>query len=255
MPDVLVGLDDQGIATVTLNREKRKNGITANLVEEMIAGLNQLAADSQCRVVVVTGAGTAFCSGMDLAEPIVPDEVTFMNRVGRLCQLLHEFRTPVIAKVRGAAMGFGANLALCADMVLADDTAVFGEIFTERGLSIDGGGSWTLPRSVGLHRAKEIMLLAARLSGREAADIGLVNRCVGADALDEIVADWASRLADGPRRALAVVKKQINATYGRSFGDAVDAEAAGQSLAFRSREAREGAKAFFEKRQPDFRSC
>lgn len=255
MPDVLVDLDDHGIATVTLNREKRKNGITANLVEEMIAVMDRLGVDPLCRVLVVTGAGGAFCSGMDLGEPIVPDEVTFMNRIGRLCQLVHEFPTPVIAKVRGAAMGFGANLALCADLVLADETAVFGEIFTERGLSIDGGGSWTLPRSVGLHRAKEIMLMAARLSGSEAADFGLVNRCVGVDALDEIVADWAGRLADGPRRALSVVKKQLNSTYGRSFGDAVDVEAAGQSLAFRSREAREGAKAFFEKRQPDFRSC
>lgn len=255
MPDVLIDLDERGIATLTLNREKRKNGITANLVEEMITALDQLSANSQCRVVVVTGAGSAFCSGMDLGEPIVPDEVTFMNRVGRLCQSVHEFPMPVIAKVRGAAMGFGANLALCADLILADDTAVFGEIFTERGLSIDGGGSWTLPRSVGLHRAKEIMLMAARLSGPEAADIGLINRCVGADALDGIVADWAGRLSDGPRRALSVVKKQINAGYGRSFGDVVDAEAAAQALAFRSREAREGAKAFFEKRQPDFRSC
>ena len=255
MPDVLLSVADDGVATLTLNREKRKNGITAALVDEAIGILDRLAVDQNCRVLVITGAGSAFCSGMDLAEKIVPDEFTFMNRVGRLCRQVHEFPTPVIAKVRGAAVGFGANLALCADLVIADDTAVFGEIFAERGLSVDGGGSWLVPRSVGIRRAKEIMLLASRVGAAEAAELGLINRRVVPAQLDEAVQDWATRLANGPRRALSLIKSQLNASFERSFVDAVGAEAVAQSLAFRDAESREGATAFFEKRPPDFRSC
>lgn len=255
MSDVLVSIANDGVATLTLNREKRKNGITPALVDEMVGVLDALAADPNCRVLVITGAGSAFCSGMDLAEKIVPDEFTFMNRVGRLCRQVHEFPTPVIAKVRGAAVGLGANLAFCADLVIADDTAVFSEIFAERGLSIDGGGSWLVPRSMGIRRAKEMMLLATRVSAAEAAELGLINRHVEPALLDEAVQDWAARLANGPRRALSVIKTQLNASFERSFVDALGAEAVAQSLAFRGRESREGVTAFFEKRAPDYRSC
>jgi 2-(1,2-epoxy-1,2-dihydrophenyl)acetyl-CoA isomerase len=246
---------DNGVATVTLNRPDRKNGLSNAVVEQAIEAFVALSVDDACRVVVLTGAGSAFCSGMDLSERIEPDEVTFMRRVGWLCRLVHDIPVPVIAKVRGAAMGYGANLALCADLVVAGEDAVFGEIFADRGLSIDGGGSWLVPRLVGLGRAKEIMFLAARLPARHAAEIGLVNRCVPDAELDAAVVDWSVRLADGPRRALSVIKSQLNVSFQRSFSDAVESEALAQSLAFRSKESREGARAYFEKRTPDFRSC
>ncbi|WP_216892265.1 enoyl-CoA hydratase/isomerase family protein [Nocardia alni] len=252
---VITEVDAAGVATITWNRPERKNGLNKAMVDQGIAALEKIGADDSCRVVVVTGAGSSFCSGMDLSERIEPDEVTFMRRVGRLCTLIHDLPLPVIAKVRGGAVGYGANLALCADLVLASDVAVFGEIFAERGLSIDGGGSWLVPRLVGLGRAKEIMFLASRVTAPEAAEMGLVNRCVPDADLDQLTDDWANRLADGPRRALSVIKGQLNASFERSFGDAIEAEVLGQSLAFRSKESREGAKAFFEKRRPDFRSC
>lgn len=252
---ILTEIDPAGIATLTLNRPDRKNGLNKALVDAAIATLERVAADDACRVIVLTGAGSSFCSGMDLAERIEPDELTFMRRVGHLCDLIHRLPLPVIAKVRGGAVGFGANLALCADLVVAGESAVFGEIFAERGLSIDGGGSWLVPRLIGLGRAKEIMLLAARVPGAEAAGLGLVNRCVPDADLDATVREWAVRLADGPRRALSVIKQQLNASFERSFADAIEAEALGQSLAFRSKESREGARAYFEKRTPDFRSC
>lgn len=244
-----------GVVTVTLNRPDRKNGLNRAMVDAAIAALESVAADETARVVVLEGAGTSFCSGMDLAEPITPDELTFMRRVGQLCTLVHHLPLPVISRVVGGAVGFGANLALCADIVLAGESAVFGEIFAERGLSIDGGGSWLVPRLVGLGRAKEIMFLAARVTGPEAAEMGLVNRCVPDAELDALVTGWAARLADGPRRALSQIKAQLNASFERSFTDAIEAEALGQALAFRSKESREGAKAFFEKRPADFRSC
>ena len=120
MPEVLSELAQTGVATVTWNRTHRKNGITKGLVDAAIATLTDLRDDDRCRVVIITGAGSAFCSGMDLSERIEPDEVTFMRRVGELSRLIHEFPVPVIAKVRGAAIGYGANLALCADLVIAD---------------------------------------------------------------------------------------------------------------------------------------
>ncbi|MGQ4615532.1 enoyl-CoA hydratase-related protein [Nocardia sp. R7R-8] len=252
---VLVDIDAAGVATVTLNRPKRKNGLNKAMVDAAITALERIAADDACRVVVLTGSGSSFCSGMDLAERIEPDELTFMRRVGQLCDLIHRLPLPVIAKVRGGAIGFGANLALCADLVVVGESAVFGEIFAERGLAIDGGGSWLVPRLIGLGRAKEIMLFARRLPGSEAAGLGLASRCVPDDTLDATVQEWADRLAAGPRRALSVIKQQLNASYQRSFADAIEAEALGQSLAFRSAESREGARAFFEKRAPDFRSC
>jgi 2-(1,2-epoxy-1,2-dihydrophenyl)acetyl-CoA isomerase len=254
-PVVVTEVGDEGIATVTWNRPERKNGLNKAMVDEGILALERIWADDACRVVVLTGAGSSFCSGMDLSERIEPDEVTFMRRVGHLCTLIHDLPLPVISKVRGGAVGYGANLALCADLVIASDTAVFGEIFAERGLSIDGGGSWLVPRLVGLGRAKEIMFLASRVSGREAGEMGLVNRCVPESELDHVTGEWASRLADGPRRALSVIKRQLNASFERSFADAIEAEVMGQSLAFRSKESREGARAFFEKRAPEFRSC
>lgn len=254
-PAVVTELSDAGIATVTWNRPERKNGLNKAMVDEGIAALERIGADDACRVVVLTGAGSSFCSGMDLSERIEPDEVTFMRRVGHLCTLIHDLPLPVISKVRGGAVGYGANLALCADLVIASDTAVFGEIFAERGLSVDGGGSWLVPRLVGLGRAKEIMFLASRITGREAGEMGLVNRCVPDTELDHATVEWATRLADGPRRALSVIKRQLNASFERSFADAIEAEVMGQSLAFRSKESREGARAFFEKRTPDFRSC
>ena len=255
MSEILTSLDEAGIATVTLNREHRKNGINKALVDQAIDSFIALAADDACRVVILTGAGSAFCSGMDLSERIEPDEVTFMRRVGQLVRLVKELHVPVIAKVRGAAFGYGANLAFCADLVVADDTAVFCEIFSERGLSIDGGGSWSIPKSVGIRRAKEILLLAPRIPAQDAVEFGLINRCVTPDELDPLVGDWATRLADGPKRALSQIKKQIDASYALSFAEAVEGEALGQSLAFRGKESREGARSFLEKRQPDFRSC
>ena len=255
MADVLFDLDPAGIATVTLNREKRKNGITKSVIDEALEILSGLAQDGACRVVVLTGAGSAFCAGMDLSAPIEPDEFTFMRRVGELCRAVYEFPTPVIAKVRGAAMGFGANLALCADLVVADDTAVFGEVFADRGLTVDGGGTWLVPRRVGLGKAKELLLLAAKTPARDALAMGLINRCVGPDELDGAVAEWAGRLADGPKRALGSIKQNLNASSERSFQDALASEALAQVWAFGSKESREGVKSFFEKRAPDFRSC
>lgn len=251
-PLVLVDVVDH-VATLSLNRPSRKNGLTSALVEELVRVLADIPENPEIRCLVVTGAGDAFCSGMDLAEAIPEDAAAFMRRVGLACSLLHSLPIPTISRVQGAAVGFGANFALCADLVLVSTQAKFAEVFAQRGLSVDGGGTWLLPRLIGPAKAKELLFFGGTLTGNEAADIGIANRCARDVAeLDALVADWAARLAAGPRRALASIKGLVNAAGHRSFPDALEAEALAQALAFRSPELKEGMRAFLEKRDPDF---
>ncbi len=254
MSELVLVARDEGVVTVTMNRPERRNGINQAMVEQLIDVLEDIAGRHTDRVVVLTGAGNAFCSGMDLAEPALPDELTFMRRTAHLCRTLYDMPTPAIAAVRGGAIGFGANLALCADLVLAADNAVFGEVFASLGIGLDGGGSWLLPRLIGPQQAKEIAFFGTRLSGTEAHGLGLINRAVPVEDLDALVSEWATKLADGPRRALGLMKGQLNAAYGQPFGTAVASEATAQANSFKSPEAKEGIKAFMEKRPADFRS-
>jgi 2-(1,2-epoxy-1,2-dihydrophenyl)acetyl-CoA isomerase len=243
-----------GVVTLTLNRPDRHNGINRELVDEAIAALHAVAADHRDRTLVITGADRSFCSGMDLAQPLVPDPLTFMRRVGEFCQTLHELPIPTIAKVRGYAIGFGANLALCADLVLAAEDAVFGEVFAARGVGLDGGGSWFLPRLIGPQKAKELAFFGGKVTGAEAHEMGLINRAVPGSELDKLVADWAARLAAGPRVALSMIKAELNQSYERSFAAALEVESIAQARSFGSPEAKEGFKAVIEKRDPNFRA-
>src|SRR4029077_16893008 len=159
-----------------------------------------VSARRQDRVVVLTGAGGAFCSGADITDPKGwsgdPDDphLVRMQFFGRVMLDLHEIPKPTIAKVRGIAAGAGVSMALGCDLVVASDNARFSEIFARRGLSVDGGSSWLLPRMIGLHRAKEVAYFADILSAEDAASFGLVNRVVADDELDAFVEGWARRL-------------------------------------------------------------
>jgi len=158
----------------------------------------------------------------------------------------------VIAKVNGIAAGAGCNLALGCDLIIASDQARFSEIFARRGLSLDFGGTWLLPRLVGLHRAKELAFFADVISANEAADMGLVNRVVPHAELDAFVDDWAGRLAAGPPIALAASKVMLNNSFSNSLGEALVDEARSQSLNFHTRDVQEAALAWAEKRDAKF---
>ncbi len=254
MTELLVDRAD-GVVTVTLNRPERRNGITWPLIEKLARVLQAITADPDDRVVVLTGAGGAFCSGMDLAESIAPDELRFMRRVGHVVTLVHDMPKPVIAKVAGPAVGFGCNLALACDLTVAATSAVFGEIFADRGLTLDGGGSWILPRLVGLAKAKELVFFSRRVSGVEAERLGLVNLAVPDDELDSTVDEWARTLADGPTLALSVMKRELNKACQSSFAEAIETESLAQAFSFSSAEAKEGMRAFLQRRPPRFRTA
>jgi 2-(1,2-epoxy-1,2-dihydrophenyl)acetyl-CoA isomerase len=243
-----------GVVTVTLNRPEKKNAINVAMFNELVDTFRDIATNPDDRAVVITGAGDAFCSGADIGgaddRPMPP--LMWMRHVGHAALALHDLPQPVIAKVGGVAAGAGLNLALGCDLIVASDNARFSEIFAKRGLSVDFGGSWVLPRLIGLHRAKELVLLADIIDAARARDMGLVNHVVPAAELDALVDDWARRLSSGPPVALSMSKKLLNESMAMSLAQALEAEALAQNVNFTTKDTTEAMLAFIEKREPRF---
>ncbi|HTT87891.1 MAG TPA: enoyl-CoA hydratase [Acidimicrobiales bacterium] len=247
-----------GVVTVTLNRPERKNAANGAMWQELHAAFEEAARRREDRVVVVTGAGGSFCSGADIGDPkgISGDSddppLTRMRFLGSVMLALFDLPKPTIAKVQGIAAGAGLSLALCCDLTVVSSGARLSEIFSRRGLSLDGGSSWLLPRLVGLHRAKELAYFAGTLSADEAASMGLVNRVVADEELDAFVDEWAHRLAAGPPVALSMTKKLLNDSAAVSMAQALEDEARCQTVNFSTEDTREAMRAFAEKRDPHF---
>src|SRR3954471_5259821 len=246
-----------GAVTVTLNRPERKNAMNMAMWNEMRDTFREVAARADDRVMVITGAGDGFCSGADLgALPIRPEDphtINFMRFIGEVALSLHRIPKPTIAKVNGVAAGAGCNLALGCDLVVAPDEARSSEIFSRRGLSVDFGGSWLLPRLVGLHKAKELAFFADVISAKEAEDFGLGNRGVAAPELDAFVDDWAKRLAAGPPLTLSMTKTMLNNSLMVSMDQALEDEGRCQTVNFGTEDTTEAMMAFVEKREPKFK--
>lgn len=245
-----------GVVTVMLNRPHKKNAATAQMWAELLAAIREISDRADDRVVVVTGAGGEFCSGADLWEASgdgAPRHgLAVMRSVGDVALALYRMPQPTIAKVRGVAVGAGCNLAFGCDLVVAGTSARFSEIFSRRGLSLDFGGSWVLPRRVGLHVAKELAFFGDILSAAQAQEYGLVNRVVVDDELDAFVDDWAARLAAAPPIALAQTKRMLNNSSNATLEQAIDDEGAAQALNFTTNDTVEAIAAFSERREPTF---
>jgi len=243
-----------GVLTVTLNRPERLNAAPVLMWRELTEVFSQARLGDEDRVVVVTGAGGAFCAGADLTE-IEGDAhpLVYMRAVNDAALALHRLPQPSIAKVDGVAVGAGCNLAFGCDLVVASSEARFSEIFSRRGLSLDFGGTWLLPRRVGLHRAKEIAFFAEILSAPAAEELGLVNRVVPREELDSFVADWARRLAGGPPLALSATKAMLDDSNSTGFAEALEREATAQVVNIVSEDGREALNAFLEKREAVFK--
>jgi len=241
------------VLTVTISRPDRSNALTPGMISELRDILHRVAADQQVRALVLTGAGPAFCSGIDLGEAKIPQPLSLMQFVTDLVMTLHQLPKPTIARVRGPALGLGCNLALACDFVIADSSASFGQIFVRRGLVIDGGGSWLLPRFVGLRKAKELALLGDQLEAYDAASLGMINRVVSPENLDSTVSEWAQRLRHGPTLALGLTKALLNQGAASSLDASLHAEGTSQAAIFQSKDAAEGVRAFAQRREPVFR--
>ena len=255
METLLVDRASNGVVTLTLNRPEKKNAMSGTMFNELLAtfrDVNDTAAD---RVLVITGAGDAFCSGADLGDRgnDTRHPLQRLHWVADIVLALHRIPKPVIAKVNGVAVGAGMNLALGCDLIVASEHARFSEIFARRGLTIDFGGSWLLPRLVGMHRAKELAFFADIISAKEASEMGLVNRVVLADQLDAFVADWANRLAVGPPLALSMTKRLLTNSFAMSMDEALEAEGMAQTVNSGTEDTPEAIRAFLEKREPKFK--
>jgi enoyl-CoA hydratase/carnithine racemase len=255
METMLVDRAPNGVVTLTLNRPERKNAMNTAMFSELLTVFREVDVSSTDRVLVITGAGDAFCSGADLSDRGSDPRHSLyrLHWVADIALALHRIPKPVIAKVNGVAVGAGMNLALACDLIVASDTARFSEIFARRGLSIDFGGSWLLPRLIGMHRAKELALFADIISAKEAVELGLVNRVLPPGELDAFVNDWANRLAAGPPIALSLTKRLLTNSFNVTMDEALEAEGMAQSVNTGTEDTAEAIRAFLEKRDPTFK--
>lgn len=262
MTDHLIETVKDGIATLTLNRPERLNALSPAMGDALLEALPRLAADADVGVVVVTGAGRAFCAGGDvkaMAEGREAPAATLEERAQALrarmeiSRWLHEMPKPTIAMVRGAAAGAGLSMALACDLRVAGESARFTTAFARVGYSGDFGGSFFLTRLVGTARARELYFTADLVDAARAEAIGLVNRVVPDARLEEETQALAARLARGPRIALRYMKRNLNVAEHAALGDVFDLEAWHHTRTGLTEDHREAARAFVDKREPVFR--
>lgn len=252
---------DGPAARLILDRPERLNAITLDMGQQLQAVLADLAADSQVRVLVVTGAGRAFSAGGDFDEMQRVIDNPDAGRRGMLevneaIRALHEFPLPTVAAINGDAYGGGACLALACDLRLASDRARMGFVFHRVALcGADAGASWLLPRVVGYPTALELLLEGRIVAAEEAQRLGLVSRVVRAEELEATTAGLAGALAAGPSLALRATKQAVREGLTRTFAADAPLEAEAQLACFLSEDFREGIAAYSEKRKPWFKGC
>lgn len=250
---------EAGVARLTLDRPDKLNSFTTAMHEEVREALSVLRADPSARVLVITGAGRAFCAGQDLSDrAVVPgggamDLGDSIERYYKpLVLALRTLPIPVIAAVNGVAAGAGANIALACDLVIAAKSASFVQAFSKLGLVPDSAGTWTLCRLVGQARALGLTLLGEKLPAQQAAEWGLIWRCVEDAELQATVDELASRLAVAPTRGLAETKAAIYGSWQRTLEEQLDVERDAQRRLGFSKDYAEGVAAFLGKRAPNF---
>jgi len=269
MSQHLIETIDNGIATLTMNRPEARNAMSGEMMDGLREALPRLAADGKVRLVVLTGAGGAFCAGGDVkgfaagaaASAAVGGggELSMEQRVHGLrvgmevSRWLHEMPKPTLAVIPGPAAGAGLSLALACDLRIAVETAKFTTAFAKIGLAGDYGGSYFLPYLVGAAKARELYFMADVIPAQQALDIGLVNHVLPAAGFEAAAADYARRLADQPTVALGYMKKNLNAAQHGSLSDVLDLEAMHMIRTFMTEDHKGAARAFVEKRPPQFK--
>jgi 2-(1,2-epoxy-1,2-dihydrophenyl)acetyl-CoA isomerase len=252
---------DGPVLRVTLNRPGRRNALSHEMIDALVGALTNAATDESLRAIHLTGEGSDFCAGADWVSPNEPggrhpragDLVRRIPHTAhRVVELIHTIHLPVVCTVRGNAVGLGCNLALVADFTLACPDALFWEPFVIRGFSPDSGSTWLLPRLVGLARAKQMLLLGDKVTSTEAAEWGLIHRCVNDSELDDATEDLIARLAAGPTVAIGLTKHAISYAQHATLSQAMTQELFNLELAARTRDFKEGLAAFRQRRAPDF---
>lgn len=261
--DILYDIDGP-VATITLNHPEHLNPMTAGIMADTISALSEANADRSIRAVIVTGAGRAFSAGGDLSRlgaagdsrssgpPTAYDRRAWLKQTQKMVLALRECEKPVIAAVNGVAAGGGCDIALACDLRFASDRARFGEVFAKIGLFPGTGGTYLLPRTVGIAKALELIWTGDLIDAEEALRIGLVNRVYPHDSLLAETKAFAARLAEGPPLALSLAKAAVYRGLDLDMAAAFDYASTAEAITLTSQDHREGVAAFREKRVPRF---
>jgi 2-(1,2-epoxy-1,2-dihydrophenyl)acetyl-CoA isomerase len=252
---------ESGVATITLNRPDKLNSFTPEMHAALAAALAKAEADATVRAVLLTGAGRGFCAGQDLSDPAIsplngatPDlGAQIETYYGPLIRRVRALPKPVVAAVNGIAAGAGANLALACDIVLAAKSASFIQAFCKIGLVPDSGGTFLLPRLIGLARARALALLGDKITAETAQQWGMIWRVVEDSSLQDEATALARQLATQPTAGLALIKQALDQSLTNDLDTQLDLERDLQRAAGRTDDYREGVTAFFEKRAPNFK--
>jgi len=250
-----------GIATLTLNRPDRLNALGGTLREDLLDAITRAGADPEVRVMVVTGAGKGFCAGGDVKAMNEANEGQrtrpLMDKIApsrdRTLFALRDAPQPIIAAVNGAAAGAGMNLALACDIRIASTAAKFSQAFVRRGLHPDWGGTYFLPRAVGMAKACELIFTGDVIDAPEALRLGLVSKLVAPEELMPTAYDLARKIAAGPPVAIRLAKRALHRNAESDLRSALEFETFAQNVCSETEDAREGIRAFVEKRAPVFR--
>jgi 2-(1,2-epoxy-1,2-dihydrophenyl)acetyl-CoA isomerase len=258
MAELIETIED-GVATLTFNRPERMNALSTPIMEGLLQGLPRLAGDPAVKVLVLTGAGRAFCAGGDVKsmakgreERSVVEATACLRARMEVSRILHELPKPTIAMINGPAAGAGLALALACDLRIAGASARLVTAFVKVGFSGDFGGSFFLTRLVGTAKARELYFTGRPVAADEALSLGLVNRVVPDEQLGTVTMELARSLAHGPTVALTLMKRNLNCAEGGGLAELLDLEAANQVLTGCTEDHREAAKAFVDKRAPVF---
>jgi 2-(1,2-epoxy-1,2-dihydrophenyl)acetyl-CoA isomerase len=250
-----------GVATVTLNRPDVLNSFNRAMAAELLDALGRVASDADLRAVLITGSGRAFCAGQDLAEAspkggVLPDLGDFVREgYSPIIRAIRMLEKPIVCAVNGVAAGAGANLALACDITFASAEASFIQSFAKIGLIPDSGGTFILPRLVGLQRATALAMLAEKVSAQQALDWGMIYRVCPKNELHDTALATAKYLATQPTRGLGLIKRGLNRSLGVDLEDQLEYEAELQAEAGRTADYAEGVNAFINKRAPEFKGC
>ncbi len=255
MPDHVLYELDEGVARITLNRPEVLNSCNSEMAAQLQSLLRKASNDKAVRSVLLSGAGRAFCAGQDLAE--VADDTPLGDIVDRnynpAILLISRMEKPVVCAVNGVAAGAGANIALACDIVLASRKASFIQSFAHIGLIPDSGGTYFLPRLVGLPRARALALLGEKIGADDAAEMGLISRACDAEELEEKALGLARHLAQQPTRGLGLTKRALRKSLQNDLDSQLELEKELQTIAGNTEDYKEGVKAFLEKRKPVFK--
>lgn len=244
------------VRTISLNRPEVFNSFNQTMGKAFQFALDEASADSTVRCVVITGVGRAFCAGQDLKEVTAPDAPDFTEIVEQTynesIRRIRAMEKPVIGAINGVAAGAGANIALACDLTVARHSATFIQAFSKIGLIPDSGGTWMLPRLVGMQRAAALAFFGDKLTATEAKEMGLIYRVVEDEAFEDVVSALSQTLSEMPTRGIGLTKKAFNLGWNQGLSDHLTTERDLQMEASQTHDYSEGVAAFLEKRKPTF---